>query len=77
MTEEHHDWREEIWNALTHGFGFLVSLTASAVLITLVALRGNGWQLAGALVFWTLAGHRLHWLRRSTIRFRTWRPRCR
>lgn len=51
MTEEHHDWREEIWNALTHGIGFLISLTASAVLITLVALRGTGWQMAGALVF--------------------------
>jgi hemolysin III len=51
MTEIHHDWREEIWNALTHGFGFLLSLTASAVLITLVALHGTGWQLTGALVF--------------------------
>jgi hemolysin III len=51
VTEAHHDWREEIWNALTHGFGFLLSLTASSVLITLVAMRGTGWQLAGALVF--------------------------
>ena len=51
MTETQHHWREEIWNALTHGFGFLLSLTASAVLVTLVAMRGNGWQLAGALVF--------------------------
>jgi hemolysin III len=51
MTELHHDWREEIWNALTHGAGFLLSLTASAVLITLVALRGDGWQMAGAVVF--------------------------
>ena len=49
--ELHHDWREEIWNALTHGFGFLVSLVASAVLVTLAALQGDGWRLAGALVF--------------------------
>ena len=49
--ELHHDWREEIWNALTHGFGFLVSLVASAVLVTLAALKGDGWRLAGALVF--------------------------
>ena len=49
--EIHHDWREEIWNALTHGFGFLLSVIASAVLITLVAVKGDGWQLAGALVF--------------------------
>jgi hemolysin III len=51
MTEIDHDWREEIWNALTHGFGFLLSLIASAVLVTLVAIYGDGWQLAGALVF--------------------------
>ena len=30
---------DEVWNALTHGFGFLASLLASAVLITLVAIR--------------------------------------
>jgi hemolysin III len=51
VTEIHHDWRHEIWNALTHGAGFLLSLTASAVLITLVAMRGDGWQLAATLVF--------------------------
>jgi hemolysin III len=51
VSELHHDWREEIWNALSHGFGFLLSLTASAVLVTLVAINGDRWQLAGALVF--------------------------
>ncbi|KFN43456.1 PAQR family membrane homeostasis protein TrhA [Arenimonas oryziterrae] len=51
IDDDIHDWREEIWNALTHGFGFLLSLVASAVLITLAALRGDGWQLAGAIVF--------------------------
>lgn len=48
---ESHDWREEIWNALTHGVGVLLSLVGSAVLITLAALWGDGWQLAGAIVF--------------------------
>jgi hemolysin III len=48
---EHHDGREELWNALTHGLGFLLSLTAGAVLVTLAAQYGNGWQLAGAIVF--------------------------
>jgi hemolysin III len=48
---ETHDWREEIWNALTHGVGVLLSLVGSAVLITLAALWGDGWQLAGAIVF--------------------------
>jgi hemolysin III len=43
--------QEEIANALTHGFGALVALGAGAVLITLTALWGDGWQLAGAIVF--------------------------
>lgn len=43
--------REEIANALTHGLGAVVGLGASAVLITLTALWGDGWQLAGAIVF--------------------------
>jgi hemolysin III len=47
----HHDWREEIWNALTHGVGFLLAFAASAVLITLSAVREDGWHLAGAIVF--------------------------
>ena len=51
MSHEHHDWREEIWNALTHGAGVLLSLIGGAVLITLVAIKGDGRQLAGALVF--------------------------
>jgi hemolysin III len=43
--------REELANALTHGVGAVVSLGAGAVLITLTALWGDGWQLAGAIVF--------------------------
>jgi hemolysin III len=46
-----HSLREELWNALTHGAGALLSLGAGAVLITLAAVRGDGWQLAGAIVF--------------------------
>jgi hemolysin III len=41
----------ELWNALTHGAGAVLSLAGGAVLVTLVAMRGDGWQLAGALVF--------------------------
>ena len=46
-----HAFREELANALTHGLGAVVSLGAGAVLITLTALWGDGWQLAGAIVF--------------------------
>lgn len=48
---EQHALREEIWNALTHGAGAVFSIVGGAVLITLTALSGTGWQLAGAIVF--------------------------
>lgn len=51
MQDIHHDWREETWNALSHGAGFLASLAASAVLLTLVAMRGDGRALAATIVF--------------------------
>lgn len=42
---------EELANALTHGLGAVVALGAGAVLITLTAMGGDRWQLAGAVVF--------------------------
>ncbi len=50
MTDPHH-WRNELWNALTHGTGFVVAVVASTILITLAARNGNEWQLTGAIVF--------------------------
>jgi len=43
--------REEFANALTHGFGTLAAVPGSIVLVTLAAIHGDGWQLAGAIVF--------------------------
>lgn len=43
--------REEIANALTHGLGATAALAGGAVLITLAAVHGDGWQLVGAIVF--------------------------
>ncbi|MDP1698742.1 MAG: hemolysin III family protein [Xanthomonadaceae bacterium] len=43
--------REEIANALTHGLGAAASLTAGLVLVVLATVRGDGWQLASAIVF--------------------------
>ncbi len=43
--------REEFYSALTHGLGATAALAGGAVLITLAALYGDGWQLAGAIVF--------------------------
>jgi len=47
--EEH--FREELANALTHGLGATAALAGGAVLVTLAALHGDGWQLTGAIVF--------------------------
>ncbi|WP_133477363.1 PAQR family membrane homeostasis protein TrhA [Cognatilysobacter segetis] len=42
---------EEFANALTHGLGALAALAGGAIMVGLAALRGDGWQLAGAIVF--------------------------
>ncbi|SHE27930.1 PAQR family membrane homeostasis protein TrhA [Thermomonas hydrothermalis] len=46
-----HPYLEELVNALTHGVGAAAALAAGAVLVTLVALQGDGWKLTGAVVF--------------------------
>jgi len=43
--------RHEIANALTHGLGAVAALVGGAVLITLAAVWGDGWQIASAIVF--------------------------
>ncbi|WCE03013.1 hemolysin III family protein [Pseudoxanthomonas sp. JBR18] len=43
--------RDEIASALTHGLGAVAALAGGAVLITLAALYGDGWQLGTAIVF--------------------------
>lgn len=54
MTVDEHDHespREELANGISHGLGALAALAGGAVLVTLAARYGNGWQLAGAVVF--------------------------
>lgn len=43
--------REETASALTHAGGAVAALIAGVVLVALAALRGDGWQLASAIVF--------------------------
>jgi len=43
--------REEVANALTHGFGVIASGVGGALLITLAAVRGSPWHIVGAAVF--------------------------
>lgn len=54
MTEFEHDHesaREELANAITHGAGAVAAAIGGAVLVVMAAAYGNGWQLAGAIVF--------------------------
>lgn len=51
--ERHYSPIEELANALTHGIGAVLAITASAVLITLAAVWGDGWRLASAIIFGT------------------------
>jgi hemolysin III len=50
-TQTVHHPSEEFANALTHGLGATAALAGGAVLVTLAALYGDGWQLTGAIVF--------------------------
>ena len=45
------DLRDEIASALTHGLGAVLALAGGAVLITLAAIHGDGWQLGASIVF--------------------------
>ncbi|HHD77377.1 MAG TPA: hemolysin III family protein [Campylobacteraceae bacterium] len=42
---------EEIWHAVTHGVGLLLSVAALSILTVLAAQSGDGVKLAGAIVF--------------------------
>lgn len=44
-------WRAERANVMTHGLGALAALVGSGVLVALVAVSGDRWQLIGATVF--------------------------
>jgi hemolysin III len=46
-----HSLRAEFYNILTHGFGALLSTLGGIALVVLAAHRGNGWQIASAIIF--------------------------
>ncbi len=48
---EHESPREELANAITHGVGAVAAAIGGVVLVVMAARWGNGWQLAGAIVF--------------------------
>ena len=51
MNETSYPLRDEIASAVTHGVGVVLSVGAGAVLITLAALTGDSWTIAGASIF--------------------------
>jgi len=42
---------EEAANALTHGFGLILSIIGFAVLLALASMRGGGWLIASCVVY--------------------------
>lgn len=46
-----HDHREELVNALTHGFGVVLSIGGGAALITLAAIHADAREIVGVSVF--------------------------
>jgi hemolysin III len=48
---DHESPREELANAITHGVGAVAAAIGGIVLAVMAARYGNGWQLAGAIVF--------------------------
>src|SRR5258708_10500414 len=42
---------EEVANTITHGFGLVLSVIGFAVLVVLASLRGDGWSIAGCVVY--------------------------
>jgi hemolysin III len=44
---------EEVANATTHGFGLVLSVVGSAVLLTLAILNGDPWFLISSIVYGT------------------------
>ena len=43
--------REELANAVTHGFGLALSVGGLALLVTAAALRGDAWHVTSAAIF--------------------------
>lgn len=43
--------REELFSALTHGFGVVAAIAAAAILVVLAAVRGDAWEIVGVSVF--------------------------
>lgn len=48
---DYKNWKEELWNAITHGIGFLLSIPVCIVLILLAVQSGNTIQIVSYSIF--------------------------
>lgn len=48
---DYKNWKEELWNAITHGIGFLLSIPACVLLILLAVQSGNVIQIVSYSIF--------------------------
>ena len=44
-------WKEELWNAITHGIGFIASIPALVVLILAAVQTGSALQITTFTIF--------------------------
>ncbi len=48
---DYKNWKEELWNAITHGVGFLLSIPACVVLVLLAVHSGNTIEIVSNSIF--------------------------
>lgn len=49
--QKQYTFAEELWNALTHGVGILLSIAALAILVTFAAIYANAWAVVSCSIF--------------------------
>lgn len=50
---DYKSWKEELWNAITHGIGFLASIPALVVLLVTAVQTGNALHITTFSIFGT------------------------
>ncbi|HWL11782.1 MAG TPA: hemolysin III family protein, partial [Ureibacillus sp.] len=48
---DYKNWKEELWNAITHGIGLIISIPACVILILLAVQSGSAVQIVSFSVF--------------------------
>lgn len=48
---DYKNWKEELWNAITHGIGFLLSIPTCVMLIVISVMNGSAVQIVSYSIF--------------------------